>query len=268
MSRKLRFAFLLAGLLAFGSPLGAQNKPKPGGKGVSATPQEYQQVLSAGEITGKISRIDHLKRFITIQVEVQSVTQPAKGNNQGQNAQTDLIRQQQQLARQMQQRPNNNRNPGQQARQMQQLQRQQAQNGNRNNGGGPKIQTVKKEFEFQADAQVKVRLMSLPQEYDERGKPKQYTQAELKELKGPNSTLPGYLADFENLSAGQTVKLYVASAKKANAAKPAKPAKDKDADVDKDVFVMDAIKPRTTMVLITKDEGNKLPTKAEPKKKK
>lgn len=261
MRSLLRWSVLAVALIALGSPLvEAQNKNKPKAKGNSASPQEYQQVLAAGALSGKITQIDHARRLITVQVEAQTV-QPGN-NQQGQNA----LRQQQQLARQMMQRRGNNRNPGQQARQVQQraiqLQRQQA--GNRN-GGGPKIQTVRRDFQFQIDAKAQVRLMSLPQEFDERGKPRQYTAQELKELKGPNSSLPGYKSELESLAPGQTVKVHVASPKRA--APAAKPAKDADADVDVDLPALDPTRPRATLVLILKDEIGPTAGKDKPKKK-
>lgn len=261
MRSVLRWSLLAVALLAFGSPfVEAQNKPKPKAKGTSASPQEYQLVLAAGALTGKITQVDHARRLITVQLEIQTV----QGGNgrQGQNA----LRQQQQLARQMMQRPRNNRNPAQAARQMQQralqMQRQQAQGANRN-GGGAKVQTVRRDFEFQADDKVRVRLMTLPQEFDERGKPKQHTPQELKELKGPNASLPGYQAELENLSPGMTVKVHVVAAKRAAPAKPAK-----DADVDADLPALDATRPRATMVLILKDEAGPSAGKNNPKKKK
>jgi hypothetical protein len=267
MSPVIRWSCLVVGILFLASPSEAQNKnkPKPGGKGTDATPQEYQAVLAAGEVTGKITDIDHAKRLVTIQVETQAVQ---AGGNVNQN----LARQQQQLMRNAF-RPNNKRNPAEQARHMQQqaaqLQRQQMQALNRNNGGGPKINTVKKDFEFQADPKARVRLLNLPQEFDERGKPKQYTQAELRELKGPNTTLPGYQSTFEDLHPGQIVKLSVASAKKTSIVPPAA-NKNKDVDADKEmpVFVPDGTKPRTTMIVIVKDETNPSGGKGQPKKKK
>lgn len=271
MSQGIRWAALLIGLFAWASPTEAQ-KPKPGGKGTSATPQEYQQVIANGEISGKIARIDHTRRIITVALEIPTIQQGNNGN-QNNNLQ-QLARQQQQMARQMMQRPNQNQNPLQQAQQMQQraaqMQRQQVQALARNQGNGPKVQTVKKEFEFQADEKAKVRQMNLPQEYDERGKAKQYTAAELKTLKGPNASLPGYQADFENLSAGQTVKLYVTSSKKSPATSPAAAGKPKDVDkdVDRDVMVaLDPAKYRATMVLILKDDGGLAGGKPNPKKK-
>ena len=268
MRHVTRWSCLALAVFAFSTPLEAQNKPKPGGKSAGASAAEYQQVLGAGEITGKIARVDHFKRVITMQVEVQDVQADAK---QAQNA----VRQQQQAARNLVQRRgnNNNNNPAQQARQIQQqvaqAQRQQMQALNKT-GAGVKTNTVKKEFEFQADEKARVRLMTLPQDFDERGKPKQYTQQELKELKGPNPSVPGYKAEFEDLAVGQTVKLYVAAAGSRRAA-PAAPAKGKDVDADNDKNVPVAVDPtkhRATMVLIVNDVEGGSRGKDAPKKKK
>ncbi len=264
MARPVRWSLLVVGLLILAAPLHAQdkNKPKPNGKGVNATPQEYQQVLAAGEITGKVAEIDRAKRLITVVVEVQTV-QAQEGNQAVQNA----ARQQQQLARQIYQRPNQNQNPIQQARRMQQ-QAAQA----RRPGGGGKLQMANKEFEFQADEKARVRLLNLPQEFDDRGKPKAYTATELRELKGSNTSLPGYQSSFENLSPGQVVKLYVASARRASSAVPTEKPKGVDADNEKNappvaVAPPDPAKPRTTMILIVQDEAGSGLAKGKPKKK-
>jgi len=260
MSRAIRWSSLLAGLLLLATPLHAQdkNKNKPNGKGVNATPQEYQQVIAAGQITGKVAEIDHAKRLITVVVEVQSV-QPQEGNQAAQNP-----ARQQQLARQIYQRPS--QNPIQQARKLQQQAAQALRPG-----GGVKLQMVKKEFEFQADEKARVRLMSLPQEFDDRGKPKSYTAAELRELKGSNTSLPGYQSSFENLSPGQVVKVHVASARRASSAVPTEKPKGGDADNEKNVppvaVAADPTKPRATMILIVQDEAGTGLAKGKPKKK-
>jgi hypothetical protein len=262
MSRAIRWSSLLAGLLFLAAPLHAQdkNKNKPNGKGVNATPQESQQVLAAGQITGKVAEIDHAKRLITVVVEVQSV-QPQEGNQAAQNA-----ARQQQLARQIYQRPNQNQNPIQQARKLQQQAAQALRPG-----GGVKLQMVKKEFEFQAAEKAPVRLLNLPQEFDDRGKPKAYTAAELRELKGSNTSLPGYQSSFENLSPGQVVKLHVVSARRASSAVLTEKPKGGDADNEKNAppaaVAADPTKPRATMILIVQDEAGTGLAKGKPKKK-
>src|SRR5262245_38929126 len=99
MRHVIRWSCLATALLAFGTPLEAQDKPKPAGKGTAASAQEYQAVLSNGELTGKIARIDQTKRLITVVVETQAVQ---AGNGQGnQNAIQNALRQQEQAIRQL-----------------------------------------------------------------------------------------------------------------------------------------------------------------------
>ena len=263
MRHVTRWSCLALVLFAFGTPLQAQNKPNA--KGDPASARDYQTVLAAGELTGKIARIDQTKRLITVQVEVRDTQADVK---QAQAAAQQAAQQQQQMARQAIRKPGSN--PAEQARQAQQqaaqAQRQQVQASKK---ADAKPRTLTKEFEFQADEKAHVRLMTLPQEYDERGKPKQRTTAELKELKGPNPSLPGYQADFEDLTAGQTVKLRVAApkpAKTGTAVPPKNKAKDADLDGDKKAPVaVDASKHRATLVLILKDEAD---AKQAPKTKK
>jgi hypothetical protein len=54
---------------------------------------------------------------------------------------------------------------------------------------------------------VKVRTLQLPPAYDDKGKLRKRTEDELKELKGPDSKLLGYTADFTKLKPGQVVEV-------------------------------------------------------------
>jgi hypothetical protein len=95
---------------------------------------------------------------------------------------------------------------------------------------GYRVDKVKSLVEFQGSETVKVRTMVLPEEFDDKGKPKKYTKEELATLKGKDTNLPGYESSLEKLETGQKLRV-VYSPKKKPAAKP----KDKDADPDKDV---------------------------------
>jgi hypothetical protein len=53
-----------------------------------------------------------------------------------------------------------------------------------------------------------VRTLVLPAAYDDKGLPRRYTAAELKELKGP-ARLPGYKAEREDLKANQVVRVTI-----------------------------------------------------------
>ena len=83
-----------------------------------------------------------------------------------------------------------------------------------------------------------MRTISPPPKSDDKGNPARYTQEELKELKGPDSKVPGYTANFSDLRKNQMVQVYFVR-KKGMPMKPAAPAvkapgdpaKAKDADL-------------------------------------
>jgi hypothetical protein len=93
-----------------------------------------------------------------------------------------------------------------------------------------RIDTQKKDVDFQAGEVVKVRTMVLPEQFDEKGNVKKPTKAELAALKGKDKTLPGYESSLDKLEAGQRVTVTLAPYKKKAA--PADNAKDKDKDND------------------------------------
>jgi hypothetical protein len=86
---------------------------------------------------------------------------------------------------------------------------------------------------FEAAEDVKVRINDLPVEYDDKGKVKKYTKAELATKKG-GANLWGYPAEFEQVSAGQYVKIILGVKKTALKKKtPAKKgAKSDDDDME------------------------------------
>ena len=92
-----------------------------------------------------------------------------------------------------------------------------------------KVVTNKKDIDFHAGADVKVRTLNPPISYDEKGNVKKYTRDELRDLKGKDSKLPGYESSFDQLQAGQVLKVTLA-----RTPEPAKSDKDKDGDKDAD----------------------------------
>ncbi|HEV3255371.1 MAG TPA: protein kinase [Gemmataceae bacterium] len=88
-----------------------------------------------------------------------------------------------------------------------------------------------------ADDNTKIRVRTLPQAHDDKGKPRRYTKEELKELKGPGS-LPGYRAEQSNLMPPiQAVEVYLPLLK---AAQPVGKEKDQVGDS----------RPRVDMIVI------------------
>jgi hypothetical protein len=73
---------------------------------------------------------------------------------------------------------------------------------------------VTKDIKLEPTDDMKVRWYKPPLVYDDNGKPKKLTSKLLKELKGPNKNLPGYMASADNLKVNQTVKVYLAKEKK------------------------------------------------------
>jgi hypothetical protein len=64
-----------------------------------------------------------------------------------------------------------------------------------------------KDIEFTVSDDVKVRWKYPPIQYDEKGKPRKATAAELTQLKGSDPKQPGYSADVFDLKPGQIVQL-------------------------------------------------------------
>jgi hypothetical protein len=65
------------------------------------------------------------------------------------------------------------------------------------------------DFEFEVDDDVAIRRQQPLPAFDDKGQPRKYTPAELKELRGPDASVPGYPADFTDLKPGRTVTLYL-----------------------------------------------------------
>jgi hypothetical protein len=102
----------------------------------------------------------------------------------------------------------------------------------------PKVITIHLDYHLEPTDDMVVRLLSLPQQYDDKGYPKKYTADELKELKGDNPKLIGYQGSVDDLKSGQQVRVYLLREvpppkgnaqpdKSDNAANPDKPDKPK-----------------------------------------
>lgn len=70
-----------------------------------------------------------------------------------------------------------------------------------------KAVTDSRVFNMKLTETADIRYMNLPDAFDDEGKPKVYTAAEKKELKGKKANLPGYEGTLDNLKVGQTVKV-------------------------------------------------------------
>jgi hypothetical protein len=68
---------------------------------------------------------------------------------------------------------------------------------------------AQKEFKVAVDDAVQVRTRLLPLAFDDKGVSRKLTKDEVKELRGTDSKVPGYAADYSDLKAGQAVTIYL-----------------------------------------------------------
>jgi hypothetical protein len=121
---------------------------------------------------------------------------------------------------------------GMQMQRQEMMMMQQMMRANSNPNNQPfKVTTTQKDFDLEFQDNVAVRKMFLSTDYDDMGNPKQYTKAQLAELRGKDSSKPGYTAKFEDVQPGQEVVLYLSKASAAR--KSIAPAKDDKKDDDK-----------------------------------
>jgi hypothetical protein len=87
----------------------------------------------------------------------------------------------------------------------------------------PAATRVQKDLEFTLAKDVAVRQLALPPAVNDAGKPRQRSADEVRRLKGA-SNLPGYVAEFSQLRAGDVVRVYLMQPKPPKGAKPGDPA--------------------------------------------
>jgi hypothetical protein len=114
------------------------------------------------------------------------------------------------------------------------------------------IEKITQEIEFQALDDVVVRTAKPRDQFDDKGKVKKLTKAELKELKGDPKT-PGYKAEFGDLMADQTLQVTVVRKKDAPAAKAPRPKKKKGKDDDVDAADLAGEPPQVSFIMIVAD---------------
>lgn len=230
MRRRLIGASLL--LAAFivlpGVEVYAQKKKKADDKPVSKTIDSGK--LGVGEYFGTLKSVPGTDRVFLLETEAKQLVPTGKGGGGGGRG-NNIVQMQNQLA-QAQRQLATATTPQARQRAMQNFQqvltRQQRAMAGLKGGAPPgyKVDVVKREIEFQASEKAKVRTMTLPEQFDEKGNLKKFTAKELAELRGKDTTLPGYESAMEKLEAGQKIRVTLTPAP-ANAA-----AKNKDQDED------------------------------------
>jgi hypothetical protein len=225
------------------TPTFAADKKKGDPTARPTTAQDYQALTDAHVATGKLVSVGGSDKSLSLRIEYPVLQQnPHTARGTARSAQ-HILNEQQEILRM--------RNPLQRAARLQQLEAQ-VLNLETKALNSVKVTREHKDFDLESTVEVKVRYQDPPAQYDDKGNIKKYTAAELKEMKGPNANLPGYTADFDKLTPGQTVKVTLA-----------KPKADKEKD--KDAAANDK-KPQVSMVVIVAEAP--LSDPAPPKGKK
>lgn len=265
-------------LLAFVLPASAAKpkpKPKPKPTTPAAAPLDGSK-LGYAHYTGKVMSLPDAERNFVIRITYQQIQLKDPKAIRRNNPQVQhLQRMQQQLVR-LEQQMRRSRNPLAQLQRIQQLAAQIQQQQARYELSLYKVANVSKDIQFQAAEDMKVRLKKPPADFDDKGNIKKYTAAELKELKGPNPSLPGYQADLPDLKVGQTVQVSLGrhkTAPKTGTTKPAGSPDDSPGKEDKeDKDPIKEKKVQARMILIVTADGDdssrSSPGKKPPRRKK
>jgi len=108
-----------------------------------------------------------------------------------------------------------------------------------------KIEQKTQDLEVKASDDVKVRTLTPPEVFDDKGELKKLTAQDLKELKGDNPRLPGYNAEFSDLHEGQLVQVNLTR-------KPGAPIRSttrRGKDTDPDLLLSD-YEPKASVIVI------------------
>ena len=169
----------------------------------------------SGELVGKITKISKRSKGFTLRVEYLELV-PNAGSRGGSAVPSDLqtlARQQQDWAR-LQTGLEQSKSPGQRLAKLQhygakfdhQRMRSHAQHLPYH------IAARHASIDLQPTAEVEIRVSEPPPKYDDKGKQKKYTAAELRDLKGPSKAW-GYPGNWSDLQKGQTLTVFLAKNK-------------------------------------------------------
>ncbi|MGL4555283.1 MAG: hypothetical protein ACRC33_29300 [Gemmataceae bacterium] len=191
-------------------------------KDKDADTKNTEKTVKSGVLIGKVMNVYEDKRRLRIQVSI-PVTKYNAGAAQG------VLQAQQNLVNaQVAMRSARDVNGLVQARQqMAQAQLEMA----RAQAQLYQTELVNQEVEVDAIEDVVVRMASPKQDFDEKGRVKKYTKAELKELKGEGKH-PGYKAEFSDIQNEQIIRVTTVRKKGEPAPKPAPVKKKKGKDDD------------------------------------
>lgn len=117
------------------------------------------------------------------------------------------------------------------------------------------VENQSQEVELTAKDDVIVRTNRPREAFDEKGKIRKFTKAELKELKGDDPKLPGYKADYGDIAVEQVLQVTLVKKKGAAAPRPVakKKGKSKDEDPEAKVDLLGDNLPQVSMIVILAD---------------
>jgi hypothetical protein len=213
--RRFPSALAVLAALACAVPAQAQRDKKDKKTG---TIVDAEDALKPGVLVGKLDRV--ADNSIVVRTDIERLE--LRDKNGGRNAsrqQLQLIRRQQQLERARRELARA-RKPQDQLREMREYQRQVAriqQDAARTAARGQanlfKVVKDHKDYLIELDEDAKVQALFPPLDYDDKGEPKKYTDAELKELAVKGTKPPRYKASTEALRSGQKVTVTLAKNK-------------------------------------------------------
>jgi len=215
-------ALLLPALVATGTLIGA---PKAADKDIDKT---TDKMAKAGSVVGKVMNVYEDKKKIRIQVSYSIPKLNTGAYQQMIQAQRNMA-----MARDRQAYINA------------QTSYAQAQRTLYTN------ETKTKDLEIQAADDVVVRMARPKEDFDEKGKPKRYTKKELAELRGTDKKLPGYKAEFGDITTEQIIKIDLVR-KKGTPPKPKK-ARGKDKDEAAEADLLGDFTPQASMIVIIRE---------------
>ena len=204
-------------LIATGSPVEAQKKPDAD----KDLDKNSDKMIKAGTVSGKVMAVYEDKKKIRLQVGF-PVLDPAK------------IQQLAQARAEMAQARDPN---AYRAAQIKMAQTQMS-----------LYKIENKEIEVQASDEVVVRMARPKEDFDEKGKPKRYTKKELQEMRGTDKKLPGYNADFGDITTDQIIQVSLVRKKGAPVGRPKRKGKD-DAEAD----LLGDYSPQASLIVILRE---------------
>ena len=117
-----------------------------------------------------------------------------------------------------------------------------------------KVEYKTTDVEVQATDEVVVRMLNPKEDFDDKGKPKKYTKKEKDELRGPDKKLPGYKAEFGDITTDQYIQVSLVRKKGSPvAARLPKKGKGKDKDEGAEADLIADNAPQASLIVIVRE---------------